>query len=449
MTTPDQPPPDQADRDRIRHDLGTNLFVEAGAGAGKTTSLVSSHRRVGRAPVSTSARIAAITFTEKAAADLRHRLREALRAEAAGSTACSHMPSSRLPSTNSTTPRSAPCTLSPGDCSPSSRSPPDCLPVSACSTSSRATSPSRNAGRTCSNACSTTRIPPRQRSTAVSISWRSVRVRQVRSAEHVPAGGDRVPRELGPRRGPRRSQRPTPVDPDVGSLLRLIDAACAIATPPGDTQADKVAELARLGRRLGDDPTTLGRLETIDAIHNKYAKSGKSGQRRTGRRSAARLPSTSSGNGSSQPPTRPTGSSTEARSHRVRVVGAILGRWVLESAELRAAEGTARVPRPARARPSARLDPTSKSAPRCTTDTSACCSTSSRTPIPIQLEIAVRLAAAPDDPAQNDDWAELVPLPGRLFIVGDPKQSIYRFRRADIAQYLRAAEQIGADLEPC
>ena len=39
--TPELPfdrPPDQAARHRIRTDLDTNLFVEAGAGAGKTTA---------------------------------------------------------------------------------------------------------------------------------------------------------------------------------------------------------------------------------------------------------------------------------------------------------------------------------------------------------------------------------------------------------------------------
>ena len=64
---------------------------------------------------------------------------------------------------------------------------------------------------------------------------------------------------------------------------------------------------------------------------------------------------------------------------------------------------------------------------------------------PIQLEIAVRLTAAPGH--QPLDPGSLRPLPGRLFVVGDPKQSIYRFRRADIAVYLAAADQIGAERE--
>ena len=34
------PPPDQAERDRIRDELDRTLFVEAGAGSGKTSSLV-------------------------------------------------------------------------------------------------------------------------------------------------------------------------------------------------------------------------------------------------------------------------------------------------------------------------------------------------------------------------------------------------------------------------
>lgn len=51
---------------------------------------------------------------------------------------------------------------------------------------------------------------------------------------------------------------------------------------------------------------------------------------------------------------------------------------------------------------------------------------------PLQAEIVFFLCEA--EPLAGD-WREAVLEPGKLFVVGDPKQSIYRFRRADIAMY--------------
>ena len=67
---------------------------------------------------------------------------------------------------------------------------------------------------------------------------------------------------------------------------------------------------------------------------------------------------------------------------------------------------------------------------------------------PIQAEVMLLLTA--DDPGETD-WQKCRPIKGSLFVVGDPKQSIYRFRRADILTYnkVRAiVEEVGGEVVP-
>ncbi len=56
---------------------------------------------------------------------------------------------------------------------------------------------------------------------------------------------------------------------------------------------------------------------------------------------------------------------------------------------------------------------------------------------PLQAEIVLHLC---EQGAVARDWRDVALVPGKLTVVGDPKQSIYRFRRADIAVYAAVRE---------
>ncbi len=69
---------------------------------------------------------------------------------------------------------------------------------------------------------------------------------------------------------------------------------------------------------------------------------------------------------------------------------------------------------------------------------------------PIQSEIAFFLSGDPANHAESEsrDWRSIVPIPGKLFMVGDPKQSIYRFRRADIETMAQVRNHLVSESTP-
>ena len=77
MAHPSPLPTDHDVRELVATDLASTLFVEAGAGSGKTTVLVDRVCALVESGIDVR-KIAAITFTEKAAAELRSRVREVL-----------------------------------------------------------------------------------------------------------------------------------------------------------------------------------------------------------------------------------------------------------------------------------------------------------------------------------------------------------------------------------
>lgn len=63
---------------------------------------------------------------------------------------------------------------------------------------------------------------------------------------------------------------------------------------------------------------------------------------------------------------------------------------------------------------------------------------------PLQTEIFWRLCGDPDP--EDKSWSAFKIRPGALFLVGDPKQAIYRFRGADVGAYIEAKKVFGDQL---
>ncbi len=420
------PPPDAAARASIRDATSATMFVEAGAGTGKTTALVGRILTLIDDGVDIEA-IAAITFSEKAAAELRHRLRAEL-ARRGHRAALDGLDRAAIGTLHAFARRllfefPIEAGLPPGFVvldELESRLALDerweDLLDELFDDASRSVAPGLTAAELM-QLCDWNKLGGtaglRRISEEFQANWDLVEARV----------------ELDP------PQRPGGADRGWTEALREV---ISTPTPEEDRQTKVLAQLATIAEELERDHrlgATLAALELVrKAVGNPQKCGDKVKWRHLGPAALEDLRAAEAALvGAVEAELR------RWRQYQEAVVGAIVGRFVLDGARARADAGTlefhdllvlAR-----------RLLAGDADVRRTLHDRLRCLLLDEfQDTDPIQLEIATRLTAPPGD--QASDSETLTPTPGRLFVVGDPKQSIYRFRRADIATYLAASARL-------
>src|SRR6266508_2710098 len=382
---------DSPARDRIATDTAATLFVEAGAGSGKTSALV---RRIttlvltDRIPLSA---IAAVTFTEKAGAELRDRLRVEFEKALydGGSEDLAVLATGALDDLDGA-----------------------------------------SIGTLHSFAQQLLTMHPIEAGLPLLLAMAAgVELKHVRSLARLFGNewdliGDRV-----------LVEEPAAVAmPDVAPL---VDEAARIAEQladcidPSDKLLPKVVAIRDFGLRLGaarDDETRITELRGVRDL--KFGLGRKTNWPDIERLRSDCLTLVA----------RATELMDGVLDTCLRQLAVWVARRVLESAELRRAEGRLEFhDLLVLSRDLLRRDPAVRAAlqqryERLLLD-------EFQDTDPIQIELAVRIAGGAA--AAQPDWQDVEVPPGRLFVVGDPKQSIYRFRRADIAMYLSAQDRLG------
>ncbi len=426
-------PPDAADRALVTDSLDITLFVEAGAGSGKTEALVSrvANLVLAGTPIGS---IAAITFTEKAASELRHRVRERLNAVASAGLDAEQVQLATV--------AVAELDLAPvGTLHAYARRVLNEFPVEAQLPPGFAV---------LDEVQSATAFHERFTDFLEGLLDDTNSVRLVELCEHDGFGiekgvrrmaddfqsnwdlvEDRVSATLPPQFDEVVAQR---------DVARACAAVAAFIAPDGDTQEKVIAAFQRIGQQLAA-PLPMGELLRLLHELGKVPYAGKGATDKWNRFHGSPDVVAAYRSAISEVLELAKDALGRCNEERRLTLGALLREFTLQSVRDRELAGELEfhdllvlARRLVANNPEVRRQLHQRYT-RVLLD-------EFQDTDPIQLELAVRITADPED--QPADWRLLRPLPGRLTVVGDPKQSIYRFRRADIAQFLRASEQIGA-----
>jgi ATP-dependent helicase/nuclease subunit A len=437
QTALDQTAPDQAARDRIAHDLDTTLFVEAGAGSGKTKSLVERVLSIVASGTAELRSIAAITFTEKAGAELRDRLRRELQERAGADTdpevqrrcrdALDQLDSAAIGTLHSFAQRIL--TEHPIEAG----LPPQIEVLDEVNSSvefERRWSAFRD---------QLFDDPAMERALllldAAGVKLKALDVLAAAFSDNWDLVAEQVD-DAAPE-PPSVATRLAPVLDD----LTAICAERAECRDPEDGLAVRLEEhelkCAQL-RAIDDDLELLAAIGPAEYLNFRVTRTGRKGNWRTVDIDVVRNRFAEVGAAIA----RVRDDVTSACAHRLAVA---IRRFTLDAADERRSAGQLEFHDLLVMARAVLRDPDSGAEVRARLheryqrllldefqDTD-----------PIQIELAVRIAAAhpQSETAGSAPWASVAVTPGHLFVVGDPKQSIYRFRRADIGTFIAARDR--------